>query len=418
VFRQRKGSQLPKTRLWSNHNYRLVFSASAVSNLGDGVTLVALPWLATLITRDPVMIGIVAMAGRLPWLLLSLPAGVWTDRADRRMLILRADGLRVFLTLCVVWLALSPAPGSPGLIWVLALLAFLLGAAEVVRDNAAQTLLPSLVTPDHLERANGQMWSVEHIMGQFIGPPLAGVLIGIGIAAPFGLDAATFALSVLLMAQIVLPQQTVLPALPFWNAIAEGAAWMRGNRVILRLALMLAVLSGANMACVAILVLYAQEVLALDATGYGFLLAAGAVGGVLGGLAGPGIAARLGQVATIRLSLVIMLAGFLIMGWTSHKMLAALALGADAFGGVLWNVVTVSFRQRTIPSDLLGRVNAIYRFFGTGATAIGAVMGGVIVAVLEPGLGRNAALHAPFLLAAGGCVLLALVAFRPTFRLG
>lgn len=144
-----------------NRNYRLLFSASATSNLADGIALVAIPWLATLFTRDPVLVAAVATAGRLPWLLFALPAGVWTDRADRRQLMVRADLARVALALCLVGLILSAPPlplaEDAGLTPVLALacLAFLLGTAEVVRDNAAQTVLPSLVRPDDLEDANG-----------------------------------------------------------------------------------------------------------------------------------------------------------------------------------------------------------------------------------------------------------------------
>ena len=81
--------------LWSNRNYRLLLSGSAVAKLGDGVAAVAMPWLATLLTRDPLMISAVATAEYLPWLLFALPAGVWTDRTDRRPLMIRADCARL-----------------------------------------------------------------------------------------------------------------------------------------------------------------------------------------------------------------------------------------------------------------------------------------------------------------------------------
>lgn len=74
-----------------NRPYRLLFSATAVSNLGDGISALAFPWLATLLTRDPLLIALVAFSQRLPWLLFALPAGVITDRYDRRSLIMRAD---------------------------------------------------------------------------------------------------------------------------------------------------------------------------------------------------------------------------------------------------------------------------------------------------------------------------------------
>jgi MFS family permease len=83
--------------LLRNRNYRLLFSAGALTNLGDGMVALALPWLATLVTRDPLAIAAVAAAGRLPWLLLSIPAGVVIDRSDRRRLIARADLLRAVI---------------------------------------------------------------------------------------------------------------------------------------------------------------------------------------------------------------------------------------------------------------------------------------------------------------------------------
>ena len=95
------------TSHWSLRNFRLLFSASAVSNLGDGVSALAVPWLATLITRDPMLIAAVAFATRLPWLLFSIPAGVWTDRVDRRRLMVQADLFRMLLTFGIVAMILS-----------------------------------------------------------------------------------------------------------------------------------------------------------------------------------------------------------------------------------------------------------------------------------------------------------------------
>ena len=126
------------TTLAANRNYRLLLGTSAASNLADGIAALAFPWLATLFTRDPVLIALVAFAGRVPWLLLSIPAGTLTDRADRRALILRADLTRCALALAVVGLiAAAPEGGGTAAILSLAGLAFAMGCAEVVRDNAA-----------------------------------------------------------------------------------------------------------------------------------------------------------------------------------------------------------------------------------------------------------------------------------------
>lgn len=199
-----------------NRPYRLLFFATAVSNLGDGISALAFPWLATLLTRDPLLIALVAFAQRLPWLLFALPAGVITDRYDRRSLIIRADLLRFLLTCGVVALALQapalPLAGDP-LPYILALcaIALLSGTAEVLRDNAAQTVLPSLVPKAQLEAANGQLWSVEQIMGAFVGPPLAGILIALAVPAPFVVDAMTFGLAAWLVWAIALPARPAPP---------------------------------------------------------------------------------------------------------------------------------------------------------------------------------------------------------------
>ena len=203
--------------LRQNRNFRLLFSASAISNLGDGVSSLALPWFATLLTRDAFLISLVAMAGRLPWFLFALPAGVWTDRADRQQMMVHADIVRMFLTLGIIALILStpalplPEGAGSGMILALAALTFLLGTAEVLRDNAAQTILPSIVAAADLERANGQIWSAEQVMNQFVGPPLAGALIALGITLPFGLDATTFAAAAALVWMLTLPAHA-----PWW----------------------------------------------------------------------------------------------------------------------------------------------------------------------------------------------------------
>lgn len=209
----------------TNRDYRLLLSASSVSNLGDGIAMVALPWLATMLTSDPLLIAGVATAQRLPWLLFALPAGVWTDRMDRRLLMVRADLVRValmaFTVLMVVSQTTLPAPdgSGPAAILSLTLMAFLFGSAEVIRDNAAQTVLPSIVAHVDLERANGQMWSAEQITGQFIGPPLAGLLIASSVALPFGVDASAYAFSALLVWLIALPPRKSIVTTRFLPAL-------------------------------------------------------------------------------------------------------------------------------------------------------------------------------------------------------
>ena len=400
-----------------NRSYRLLFSATAISNLGDGVSALALPWLATLITRDPTLIALVAFATRLPWFLLAIPAGAFVDRGDRRRLIVQADVVRIVLTAGIIALIFAVPdfpPGQSETIYILALstLAFLLGTAEVLRDNAAQTLLPSIVAKQDLETANGQLWSVEQVMGSFVGPPLAGVLIALAVPAPFLLDAVTFALAAWLVWAIALPPRVKPAKRALWTEIGEGWLWIRDHPMVLRVAIILGLLNGAAFMALTVLVLFSQEILNLSAFGHGILLTAGAAGGVVGGLLGPRIVARFGAVNSVRIALVIFPIPYLVIAQTASPLLVGIALFFEMLAGLTWNIVTVSWRQRIIPDDILGRVNSIYRFFGWGLMPFGALLGGLIVNLAEPELGRELALRTPYFAASAICVLLALFGWR------
>ena len=398
--------------LTSNRGFQLLFAASAISNLGDGVSALAFPWLTTLLTRDATLVALVASATRLPWALFAIPAGVIIDRGDRKRMMVQADLFSLVLTCGVIGLILSRSPLSiesyPGA-YVLALsgFAFLLGSAGVIRDNAAQTVLPSIVEKKDLERANGQIWTVEKIMGSFIGPPLAGVLIALAVPAPFLLDAATFGVAALLIGWIVMPPRVAVVRRSIQIELLDGVRWLLGNSTILRLALMLGFLNALSTMAVTMLILISQEILGLSAARYGTLLIAGAAGGILGGLLGPSIVTRLGNTRTLKIALVLFPFPYLTIGLSSDPLTVAGALFVAMFAGLLWNVVTVSYRQRMIPDELLGRVNSLYRFIGWGMMPIGALAGGWLVAFAEPDIGRAAALRVPYFIAALGSLMLA-----------
>lgn len=390
-----------------NRNFRLLMSGAGMANLSDGIGALAFPWMATLITTDPRALAIVAFATRLPWFLWALPVGVWTDRADRQKMMVRADLARMALALAVVALIVAGPREASGaeIAWMiggLAALAFLMGTAEVFRDNAAQTALPSVVAKDRLEEANGQIWSVEQVMGQFVGPPLAGLLIAMAVPAPFIFEAMGFALAAFAVWAIAFPHRGAQAAREsFWREMRAGWDWLRQHKVILQLALILGGLNAAHMAGFTVLVLYSQEVLGLGAVGHGMLLTAGAAGGVAGGLLCPALAKRLGSERSLWVALALMPLPFVGLYATSSVWIAVGLLFLETFVAVLWNVVTVSFRQRMIPDALLGRVNSIYRFFGWGMMPVGALAGGWIMALAEPGMGREDALRLVFLVGAG-----------------
>ncbi len=411
-------------------NYWKLWTASVVTNFGDGVGAVAYPWLASAVTRNPLHIALVGVATRLPWLVFSLPAGVITDRVDRKRLISSMDILRFLITLGVgvavlaseselarpdeiaAGTAATPA-NSAFLLAVIYGAALLLGMAEVLRDNSAQTLMPSIVTKSNLERANGRLWGAEVVMNSFAGPPAAGFLIAVAFSLPFFVDAATFAVSAALIfsisGQFRAKQNAGIPARErpsFKEELKEGVKWLWSHPLFRPMAISLGIINALSTLALATAVLFAQEVLELDATQFGILLTAAAAGAVLGSFLAPKISERIGQGASLFVSIGAFGLTLAVIGLTSSAIVVWVMFAVQSIFVMLWNIITVSLRQSLIPDNLLGRVNSVYRFLGWGMMPIGAILGGVLVSVMEPIAGRDWALRIPFLVAAGATALM------------
>lgn len=415
-------------------NYWKLWVASVVSNFGDGVATIAYPWLASAVTRNPIHIAAVLVVTRLPWLLFSLPAGVITDRVDRRKLVAWMDVGRFVITLGVALAVLaaqpqlsSPeevaaggaVPDSAGLLLLLIYAAaMLLGTAEVFRDNSAQTLMPAIVDGENLEKANGRLWGAEMVTNSFVGPPLGGLLLAVAFALPFFVDAGSFAVAAALVFMIggnFKPSRESadtdeIGKPSFWGELKEGVAWLWGHDLFRPMAIALGVINALFMVAFSTYVLYVQEVLKLDATTFGLLLTAAAAGGVLGSLVAPRVSGAIGQGASLFLTILVSAGALMITGLTSSFWVVWVMIAVFSSVTILWNVITVSLRQALIPDAILGRVNSVYRFIGWGMMPIGSLLGGVIVLVAEPALGREMALRAPFFFAAAANIGLYLYA--------
>ncbi len=393
-------------------------AASGMTNLADGVALVAWGWIASLLTRDAVLVALVPVALRLPWVLLALPAGVITDRVDRKRLIIAMDGLRGLAfagAALAIWAALplAPAPGqgvsSAGLYLALMAAAFVVGGAEVFRDNAAQTMLPAFVPPDQLERANGRLWSAELLTNALIGPAIGALLIGVWLPLAFGLNAVAYGLAMLLVAGVAGQFRPAQSAARNWRAeLLEGWRFLRDRPLLRTLAWTTGFWNLFHQMIVIGVVLHAQENLGLSATAYGLMLAGGAVGGIGGSLMGERIARRLGPARTMQWMLFASAPCFAAMAMAPNAVTLALCFAAMEFSGLVWNVVSVSTRQRMIPDALMGRVNSIYRLLAWGMMPLGLVLSGVTVRLAEGVMPRDLALTLPFWVAGMGSLALTL----------
>ena len=383
-----------------SRDYWRLWWANTISSTGDGAFVAALPLLAVTITRDPRLVSVVTAATYLPWLLLSLPAGAVVDRYDRATLMWRAQAIQAaVVAIIAILIVLREAD-----IEVLAAGGLLLGSAEVIFSNAAQSVLPALVPPELLPRANGSQQVSLTVGESFLGPPAGSLLFAAAAALPFGLDAASFAGSAALLS--ALPKSRPAPEgtqhEKIRSQIADGLRWLAGHHLLRVVAILLGIFNFANQMGQAILVLLATQTLHVSTRGYGLLLAASAVGSVIGGLVNPVLTRRLGLLPSLVLPALADAAAFIGIGLAPDPAVVAALLAVQGFSVTMWNVVTVSLRQRIVPGHLLGRVNSVYRMLGWGLMPLGALAGGFVA--------HAAGLRAPYVVAGLLCALSVLAA--------
>jgi MFS family permease len=380
-------------------HYWSMWWANAISSTGDGALLAALPLLAVTITRDPRLVSVVTAATYLPWMVLSLPAGALVDRYDRAALMWRAQAVQAAVVAVITVLVITHHAG----IVALGVAGLLLGGAEVIFSNAAQAVLPALVPPELLPRANGSQEISLTIGESFLGPPLGSLLFAAAAALPFGLDAASFAASSAVVATLPRVRQPAGHARPGLRAqIAEGLRWLGRHRLLRVVAVLLGVYNFANQMGQAVLVLLATQTLHVGTRGYGFLLAVTAVGSMAGGVLSPPLTRRLGLLPPLAIGGAIDAVGFVGLGLAPGPPVAAVMLAGQGFAVAMWNVVTISLRQRIVPAPLLGRVNSVYRMLGWGLMPLGALAGGFVA--------HAAGLRAPYVVAGVLCGLAMLAA--------
>ena len=383
----------PFWRLWT---------ASTISAAGDGLTFVALPLLAARLTRDPAQVALVQAAEHSSWLLLGLVSGALADRWDRLRIMAVTDLVRSALFGAFAVAVVGGYVTLP----LLAAFAFLVGLFGVMNLNAASAFLPAVVRRERLETANSWLQVGMTVPTTMIGPPLGGVLFVAAVSLPFTVDAVSFLVSGLIVlslrTRVQRAPRTEAPP-PLRAALAEGVRFLWGSTVLRTLCLLLAVFNGVSAAVMGVLVLFATGTLGLSERGYGVLLVVFAVGGLAGMAAVSRVRALLGTSGVVVLVLAVQAAAMLATGLApSVPMLAASSALAGATSG-MWNVATISLRQRIVPDALLGRVTSAYRLVAFAAMPVGAALGGL--------LARAYGLASPFTVAGvllAGCTVAAL----------
>jgi MFS family permease len=383
-----------------------LWGATAISALGDGVRLTAMPLLALSLTSSPVLISMVSAANWAP-LLLSPIAGALADRYDRRALLIGIDLIRglavTLLAVCVLSHTVNLA--------VICVAAFLFGLGETTFTVTYLSFLPEVVAKYRIASANGRLQAAQVVFRDSIGQPLGSACFVAVAALPFFIDGVSFFGGVLLLLAVTTVRRPAVgPPESFRTILAGGFRYLRVEKLQLLLAVMLGVLNLFVVAVETLQVLYVVKALGLPEKVFGLFLTAGALGGLSGALLSSRLRTELGLFPTALGGLALIGASCLLLGFSEQPVLAAVAFAGIHFGISVYQTLTLSFRQSSVPGEIFGRVVGVCRLIGTGTTPIGALVAGVLAQLFG--------IRVPFLVSGIGILLLAVMTVRPLLREG
>jgi len=372
----------PTGGLWRHPDFIRLWSAETVSQFGTQFTLLALPLVAIDVLHVSAFeVAALTTVEFLPFLLVSLPAGVWVDRLRRRPILIAGDLARALLLASVpvaYWIGhLSMAQ--------LYVVAFLGGIATVFFDVAYQSYLPSLVERQQLIDGNAKL-EISRAAAQLGGPGLAGIVIDF-LRAPAALafDALSYVGSALFIFSIRKPESSVRTDAPrrrMREELREGLRWVLRHPYLKNIAACTALFNFWGNMGFAVLLVFARRELHLSPLAIGLAFTLSNIGPLLAAFNADRISSRFGVGRTIIAASIIGAPTFLVIPFAPEGN-AALAVLIPAFviGGlsnVIYNVTQVSLRQAITPERLQGRMNSVMRFIVWGTIPLGSIIGGVL----------------------------------------
>ncbi len=388
--------------------FNRLWSASLASNLADGLMKTSALLLAATLTKDPVVISILAAVLMLPWLLFAIPIGGIVDRVDRRLMLATANAVRFFMAAILAITVSLDIVTIPILYFVV----FVIGAAEVLYDTTAQSMIPQLLRTEHLERGNARLEIGAVTVGEFMGSPISGVLFAVSIALPFALGSAGILVAAILVLMIpgnfkkaIAMDENNQPAekTKFWSDIRFGIGYLYKNKTLLKLVLLTATLYTFSAATSSTLVLFLTEELKVEPIWFGFVFIVPAVGAIIGSVTAPKVSDRFGRTTVMAYSMIVFCAAEVLTGLSQNVIVFALIGLCMSITVTWWNVLLMSTYHQIIPNELFGRIHGTRRTLVWGLMPIGSLLGGFMA---------QFGLRMPYLIAGGTALVVAFVGFR------
>jgi MFS family permease len=376
---------LPRGGLLRNADFRRLWAAETISQFGTQVTGLAIPLVALYVLQASTFeVALLTAVDFLPFILVSLPAGVWVDRLRRRPILIVGDVGRAAL------LASIPIAHVLGVlsIWQLYIVGFSVGVLTVFFDVAYQSYLPALVDREHLVEGNAKL-DISRSAAQLAGPGIGGYLVGL-LTAPVAIvvDAISFVASALFVVRIrrqePAPDRASTPEqhrTSMRTEVAAGLRWVLGHPYLRYIAASTATSNLFSNITFSIFIVFVVRELGMTPEAIGLVFGLSNVGFLLGAVFAGRIARRLGVGWTIILSMFVTAPAALLVALAPRAAPIPFILVGFAvvgFGGVVYNVNQVSLRQAITPDRMQGRMNATMRFIVWGTIPIGATLGGIL----------------------------------------
>lgn len=356
-------------------------AANAVTQLGTQITFVALPLTAMLaLNAGAFQLGLLTAAEMIAFLVIGLPVGVWVDRMRRRPILVWADlirGLALLTIPAAAWLHVLSLAQLYGV-------ALAVGFCTVFFDVAHMSFLPSIVTKEQLERGNSILQTTI-TSSTLVGPGLGGALVNL-VTAPIAIlaDAVSYLVSGLLLWRVRAEERLPAPARERRNLrreVVEGIRQVAGDPVLRTIAILGGFVQLGNGVWNVGQPLYLIKDLGVAPGVYGLMISIAVAGSLVGATYAPRVIARFGtgraMVGSSLLTAVFYLpVALTAQGWRLALFPAFLLL--SGLPSMVFNIAQISYRQRTTPEHLLGRVNASMRFLMWSALPVGGLIGGAL----------------------------------------
>lgn len=358
--------------------FRLLAAANLGAQSAEQLSLAAVPLVAVLVLGAGAgEIGVLGAMQTLPFLLLSIPLGLLTDRLPRRVVMLASEAVRAVSLLLLLVLVAS---GQASLL-ALAVLGFIGAVGTVGFTVAAPALVPALVPRELHARANGRLELARSIAFAG-GPALAGALVAwAGATSAFVLAAMLSVLAVLLLWRVAEPPRAPVPARHPWVDIREGAQFVWQHALLRPILLTGIAWNIAWFVLQAAYVPYAVRSLGLSPQAVGLTMGCYGAGMVVGALLAPRVigAMAFGRAIQLGPAVSVLAIGAMVATLAApHGVLAGLSFFLFGAGPIVWTITTTTLRQAVTPDAMLGRVGSVFLTVNAGARPVGAGIGAIV----------------------------------------